>query len=1481
MGILCCGHGVYVSYGGSITGLLWEDCCGHGVYVSTGGSTTGLLWEDYVVVMVSMCLLGALLLDYYGKTVLWSWCLCVYWGLFYWIIMGRLCCDHGVYVSTGGSFTGLLWEDCIVVMVSMCLLGALLLDYYGKTMFWSWCLCFYWGLYYCIIMRRLCCGHGVYVSTGGFYYWIIMGRLCCGHGVYVSYGHSITGLLWEDCCGHGVYVSTGGSTTGLLWEDYVVVMVSMCLLGAILLDYYGKTVLWSWCLCFYWGFFYWIIMGRLCCGHGVYVSNGGSSTGLLCEDCCGHGVYVSTGGSFTGLLWEDYVVVMVSMFLLGALLLYYYGKTVLWSWCLCVYWGLYYWIIMGRLCFGHGVYVSTGDSTTVLLWEDCCGHGVYVSTGGSTTGLLWEDYVVVMVSMCLLGALLLDYYGKTMLWSCCLCVNWGLYYWIIMGRLLWSWCLCVYWGLYYWIIMGRLCCGHGVYVSTGGSFTGLLWEDYVVVIVSMCLLGALLLDYYAKTVVVMVSMFLLGALLLYYYGKTVLWSWCLCVYWGLYYWIIMGRLCFGHGVYVSYGGSITGLLWEDCCGHGVYVSTGVSTTGLLWEDYVVVMVSMCLPGSLLLDYYGKTVLWSWCLCVYWGLFYWIIIGRLCCGDGVYVCTEGSSCGLLWEDYVVVMLSMCLLGALLLDYYGKTVLWSWCLCVYWGLFYWIIMGRLCCGHGVYVSTGGSSTGLLLEDYVVVMLSMCLLGALLLDYYGKTVLWSCCLCVYWGLFYWIIMGRLCCGHGVYVSTGGSSTGLLWEDCVVVMVSMCLLWVLLLDYYGKTVLWSCCLCVYWGLYYWIIMGRLYCGHGVYVSTVGSSTGLLWEDCVVVMVSMCLLWVLLLDYYGKTVLWSCCLCVYWGLYYWIIMGRLCCDHGVYVSTVGSSTGLLWEDCVVVMVFVSTGGSTTGLLWEDYVVVMVSMCLLGALLLDYYGNTMLWSWCLCILWGLYYWIIMGRLLWSWCLCVYWVLYYWIIMGRLCCGHGVYVSTRGSTTGLLWEGYVVVMVSMCLLGALLLDYYGKLCCGHGVHVSTEGSSTGLLWEGYVVVMVSMCLLGALLLDYYGKTMLWSWFLCVYWGLYYWIIMGRLCCGHGVHVSTEGSSTVLLWEDCVVIMVSMCLLGALLLDYYGKTMLWSWCLCVYWGLYNWIIMGRLYCGHGVYVSTGGYTTGLLWEDCIVVMVSMCLLGAILLDYYGKTIVVMLSMCLLGALLLDYYGKTVLWSWCLCVYWGLFYWIIIGRLCCGHVVYVSTGGSSTGLLWEDCIVVMLSLSLLGALLLDYYGKTMLWSWCLCVYWGLYYWIIMGRLCCGHGVYVSTGGYTTVLLWEDYVVVMVSMFLLGALLLDYYGKTVLWSWCLCVYWGLYYCIIMGRLCYGHGVYVSTGGSSTGLLLEDYVVVMVSMCLLGGSTTGLLWEDYVVVMVSMCLLGALLLDYYGKTCGHGVYVSTGDSTTGLLWEDYVVVMVSMYYWA
>ena len=1162
--------------------------------------------------------------------------------------MGRLCCGHGVYVSTGDSSTGLLWEDYVVVMVSMCLLGALLLDYYGKTVLWSWCLCVYWGLYYWIIMGRLCCGHGVLCVYWGLYYWIIMGRLCCCHGAYVS---------------------TGGSTTGLLWEDCVVVMVSMCLLGAILLDYYGKTMLWSWCLCFYWGLYYWIIMGRLYCGNRVYVS---------------------TRGSTTGLLWEDYVVVMVSMCLLEALLLDYYGKTVLWSWCLCVYSGLCYWIIMGRLC---------------------CGHGFYVSTGGSTSGLLWEDCIVVMVSMCLLGARLLDYYGKTMLWSCC---------------------PCVYWGLYFWIIMGRLYCGHGVYISTGGSSTGLLWEDCIVVMVSMYLLGALLLDYYGKTVVVMVSMCLLGALLLDYYGKTVLWSRCLCVYWGLYYWIIMGKLC---------------------CGHGVYVSTGGSTTGLLWEDCVVVKVSMCLLGALLLDYSGKIMLWSWCLCVYWGLYYWIIMGRLCCGHGVYVSTGGSTTGLLWEDCVVVMVSMCLLGALLLDYYGKTMLWSWCLCFYWGLYYWIIMGRLCCGHVVHVSTGGSTSGLLWEDYIVVMVSICLLGTLLLDYYGKTV--------------------------------------------VVMVSMCLLGALLLDYYGKTVLWSWCLCFYWGLYYWIIMGRLCCGQDVYVSTGGSTTGLLWEDYVVVMLSMCLLGALLLDYYGKTILWSWCLYIYWGLFYWIVMGRLCCGHGVYVSTGGASTGLLWEDCCGHGVYVSTGGSTTGLLWENYVVVMVSMfllgallldyygktvvvkvsmCLLGALLLDYYGKTMLWSCCPCVYWGLFYWIIMGRLLWSWCLCVYWGLYYWIIMGKLCCGHGV---------------YVVVMVSMCLLGALLLDYYGKtvlwswclcvywglfywiivgrLCCGHVVYVSTGGSTTGLLWEDYVVVMVSMCLLGALLLDYYGKTMLWSWCLCVYWGLYYWIIMGRLCCGHGVYVSTGGSTTGLLWEDYVVVMVFMFLLGALLLDYYGKTVLWSWCLCVYWGLFYWIIMGRLCCGHGVYVSTGGSTTGLLWEDCVVVMVSMCLLGALLLDYYGK---------------------TMLWSWCICVYLGLYYWIIMGRLCCCHGAYVSTGGSTTGLLWEDCVVVMVSMCLLGALLLDYYGKTMLWSWCLCVYWGLYYWIIMGRLCCGHGVYVSTGGSTTGLLWEDYVVVMVYMCLLGALLLDYYGKTMLLSWCLCVYWGLYYWIIMGRLCCGHGV-------------------------------------------------------------------------------------------
>ena len=522
------------------------------------------------------------------------------------------------------------------------------------------------------------------------------------------------------------------------------------------------------------------------------------------------------------------------------------------------------------------------------------------------------------------------------------------------------------------------------------------------------------------------------------------------------------------------------------------------------------------------------------------------MGRLCCGHGVYVSTGGSTTGLLWEDCVVVMVSMCLLGILLLDYYGKTMLWSWCLCVYWGLYYWTIMGRLCCGHGVYVSTGGSSTGLLWEDYVVVMVSMCLLGALLLDYYGKTVLWSWCLCVYWGLYYWIIMGRLCCGQGVYVFTGGSTTGLLWEDYVVVMVSMCLLGALLLDYYGKTMLWSWRPCVYWGLYYWIIMGRLYCGHGVYVSTGGSSTGLLWEDCVVVMVSMCLLGALLLDYYGKTVLWSWCLCVYWGLFYWIIMGRLCCGHGVYVSTGGSTTVLLWEDCVVVMVSMCLLGAILLDYYGKTIVVKVSMCLLEALLLDYYGKTIVVKVSMCLLGALlldYY----GKtMLWSWCLCVYWWLFYWIIMGRLCCGHGVYVSTGGSTTGLLWEDYVVVMVSMCLLGALLLDYY-------------------------------------------GKTVFWSWYLCFYWGLFYWIIMGRLCCGHGVYVSTGGS----------------------LLDYYGKTMLWSCCLCVNWGLYYWIIMGRLYCGHGVYVSTGGSSTGLLWEDCVVVMVSMCLLGALLLDYYGKT------------------------------------------------------------------------------------------------------------------------------------------------------------------------------------------------------------------------------------------------------------------------------
>jgi hypothetical protein len=140
-------------------------------------------------------------------------------------------------------------------------------------------------------------------------------------------------------------------------------------------------------------------------------------------------------------------------------------------------------------------------------------------------------------------------------------------------------------------------------------------------------------------------------------------------------------------------------------------------------------------------------------------------------------------------------------------------------------------------------------------------------------------------------------------------------------------------------------------------------------------------------------------------------------------------------------------------------------------------------------------------------------------------------------------------------------------------------------------------------------------------------------------MGRLCCGHGVYVSNGG-------------------------------------------LYYWIIMGRLYCGHGVYVSTGGSTTRLLWEDCVVVMLSMILLGALLLDYYGKTIVVIVSMCLLWALLLDYYGKTMLWSWCLCVYWRLYFWIIMGRLCCGHGVYVSTRGYATGILWQDYVVVMVS-------------------------------------------------------------------------------------------------------------------------------------------------------------------------------------------------------
>jgi hypothetical protein len=62
--------------------------------------------------------------------------------------MGRLYCVHVVYVSTGGSTTGLLCEHYVVVMMSICLLVALLLDYYGKTMLWSWCLCVYWGFYY-------------------------------------------------------------------------------------------------------------------------------------------------------------------------------------------------------------------------------------------------------------------------------------------------------------------------------------------------------------------------------------------------------------------------------------------------------------------------------------------------------------------------------------------------------------------------------------------------------------------------------------------------------------------------------------------------------------------------------------------------------------------------------------------------------------------------------------------------------------------------------------------------------------------------------------------------------------------------------------------------------------------------------------------------------------------------------------------------------------------------------------------------------------------------------------------------------------------------------------------------------------------------------------------------------------------------------------------------------------------------------------
>jgi hypothetical protein len=64
-------------------------------------------------------------------------------------------------------------------------------------------------------------------------------------------------------------------------------------------------------------------------------------------------------------------------------------------------------------------------------------------------------------------------------------------------------------------------------------------------------------------------------------------------------------------------------------------------------------------------------------------------------------------------------------------------------------------------------------------------------------------------------------------------------------------------------------------------------------------------------------------------------------------------------------------------------------------------------------------------------------------------------MGRLCCGHGVYVSTGGSSTGLLWEDCVVVIVSMFLLGTFVCVIMGRLCCDDGVYVSTGGCSTGL------------------------------------------------------------------------------------------------------------------------------------------------------------------------------------------------------------------------------------------------------------------------------------------------------------------------------------------------------------------------------------------------------------------------------------------